>query len=419
MRGLVTVEEECSVVRLVHYTTQDFLERYLTTWIPNAQQDLTTTCLTYLSFDAFRNGKCSDQGAMRERLQSNRFLEYAANHWGQHASTAQSKVQQLASTFLLHGGLFQNCMEAMFATQQSTSTLDSLDSLTWYTMSPIQYAAQQNLCEITQELLDRLRKRSVNSLDLSDLNVALKIAAVCGHINMATLLISHGASFDPRNLNELLCIVVREGYRDMSKMLLDKGACVEAIDKDAQIPTLSLAAGRGHQEVVQLLLDTDADIELAQQYQPGGTALLAAVLHNQIEVVKMLISSGAEVDAGTWFDDSPLHLAAENGHGELATILLEAEAIVDITRGGNGSALCVAAMRGHAEVVKTLLDAGADITIRYQGSTSLMLATRHGHRDVVKLLVARGADVGGHNLEDLLKSTESLECVWATRRRRT
>src|SRR5579862_8972169 len=51
--GLVTVDEESDIIRLVHYTTQEYFERTQTSWFPDAHGDIATTCVAYLSFDTF------------------------------------------------------------------------------------------------------------------------------------------------------------------------------------------------------------------------------------------------------------------------------------------------------------------------------------------------------------------------------
>ena len=54
--GLVTVDEESKVIRLVHYTTQQYFERTLAAWAPWAHVVLANTCLTYLSFESIGGG---------------------------------------------------------------------------------------------------------------------------------------------------------------------------------------------------------------------------------------------------------------------------------------------------------------------------------------------------------------------------
>lgn len=49
--GLVIVDKESNIVRLVHYTTREYFERIRESWNPGAQQEIALTCLTYLSFN--------------------------------------------------------------------------------------------------------------------------------------------------------------------------------------------------------------------------------------------------------------------------------------------------------------------------------------------------------------------------------
>ena len=91
--GLVTVDEGSKYIRLVHYTTQDYLERTLVKWAPNAEPVLARTCVTYISYDNYpehpRNCKIKpywhlEHGYMLVSLGSP-LLEYALNYWHFHA----------------------------------------------------------------------------------------------------------------------------------------------------------------------------------------------------------------------------------------------------------------------------------------------------------------------------------------------
>jgi hypothetical protein len=50
------VNGENSVIRLVHYTTQEYFERTREKWFPNVEAEITRICVTYLSFSALRAG---------------------------------------------------------------------------------------------------------------------------------------------------------------------------------------------------------------------------------------------------------------------------------------------------------------------------------------------------------------------------
>ena len=72
--GLVTVDEESKIIRLVHYTTQEYFERTQKDWFPNAESDITIICITYLSFHVFENGYCQTSDELENRLHSNLFF---------------------------------------------------------------------------------------------------------------------------------------------------------------------------------------------------------------------------------------------------------------------------------------------------------------------------------------------------------
>jgi hypothetical protein len=97
--GLVVVDQESAVIRLVHYTTQEYFERIRDAWNPDAQTRMASTCLTYLSFSIFKTGSCSSDEKFEERLRGSQFLDYAAKHWGEHALTVEDQICDLACTF--------------------------------------------------------------------------------------------------------------------------------------------------------------------------------------------------------------------------------------------------------------------------------------------------------------------------------
>ncbi|KAH8728254.1 ankyrin repeat protein, partial [Phaeosphaeriaceae sp. PMI808] len=76
--GLVTIDEQSQIIRLVHHTTQDYFERTRKRWFPDAQTDIATTCVAYLSFTSFETGFCPTDKDFEARLQSNILYDYAA-----------------------------------------------------------------------------------------------------------------------------------------------------------------------------------------------------------------------------------------------------------------------------------------------------------------------------------------------------
>ena len=66
--GLVTIDEESEIIRLVHYTTQEYFERTQSHWFPDAQTNITKTCVTYLLFKEFESGICQNDKEFEKRL---------------------------------------------------------------------------------------------------------------------------------------------------------------------------------------------------------------------------------------------------------------------------------------------------------------------------------------------------------------
>ena len=97
--GLVTVDEESNIIRLVHYTTQEYFQRTQRQWFPNAHTNITTICVSYLSFDEFERGICQNRREFEQRLQSNKLYHYAAHNWGHHARKTSTSCQCVIEFF--------------------------------------------------------------------------------------------------------------------------------------------------------------------------------------------------------------------------------------------------------------------------------------------------------------------------------
>jgi hypothetical protein len=111
--GLVIVDKASNNIRLVRYTTQEFFKTIRNTWILTAQQEITATCLTYLSFKSFRSGSCHNDKEFEERCDKNVFLDYAVRYWSRHAETVQKQVFELTSKFIQNNNLLSCAVQKM------------------------------------------------------------------------------------------------------------------------------------------------------------------------------------------------------------------------------------------------------------------------------------------------------------------
>jgi hypothetical protein len=92
--GLVVIDKESEVIRLAHYTVQEYFQDALTRWFPNAHRDIANTCVSYLSFEDFSGGPVKTHEEGRERLEKPLFT-YAVDYWGHHTSVGSFCTPQL------------------------------------------------------------------------------------------------------------------------------------------------------------------------------------------------------------------------------------------------------------------------------------------------------------------------------------
>ena len=152
---------------------------------------------------------------------------------------------------------------------------------------------------------------------------------------------------------------------------------------------------------VQTELDKGTDVNAKRE--DGSTPLHGAAEGGHGEIVKMLIAAGADLHAttvpmlggGGW---TPLHSAARQGHRGIVELLIEKGTDVNAMDSYGKSALHDAALEGHKEIVELLITKGADLNAEsgYYG-TPLHVAAGIGHEEIVELLIANGADM---NLKD-------------------
>jgi len=126
------------------------------------------------------------------------------------------------------------------------------------------------------------------------------------------------------DINSQLRIAAGLGRMNEVSSLLDRGADANSPGPGTeQVPAggtaLMLAVARNHQDVVRLLLSKGADPNQADQ--GGGTALIYASWKGNIEIVRMLLKHGANRNATTRDGRTPLTVARNAGHSEIATLL--------------------------------------------------------------------------------------------------
>ena len=221
-------------------------------------------------------------------------------------------------------------------------------------------------------------------------NTALIRAACLGKTEVVRQLLDRGADIEAKDKNGETALIRAAwvGETKVVRLLLDRGADIEAKDKDGET-ALIWAACLGEAEVVRLLLDRGANIEAKGRH--GYTALMVSAINGRIGIIKILLAAGANMGAKNENGETALILAERKGQDQVSDLLR-------VTGVRYSADLRHAAKVGDVALVSRLLDKGSDIeSMDNTGETALSWAAKQGQTEVVKLLLDRGADIEAKN----------------------
>ncbi|GFR28392.1 uncharacterized protein TNCT_638791 [Trichonephila clavata] len=290
----------------------------------------------------------------------------------------------------------------------------NLDAVTSSGSTPLHLAARNGHLEVVKYLIDKevdLTVKNTNGKTPKDLATEkgytgivklleqvqqdrLIDAAKQGDLSMVKKLIDQIAGSE---VDYKLHWAVENGYTEVVRLLIEKGADFKEVDKDGWTP-LRIAAASDKLEVVQYLVDKGADFKCATK--DGWTPLHNAASDGKLEVVQYLVDKGANFKCATKDGWIPLHWAAFEGSLEVVRYLVDKEADFRCADKNGMTPLCLAALQNKLKVVQYLVDKGADFKwASKNGETPLHRAAAIGGLEVVQYLVDKGADFKCANKE--------------------
>lgn len=401
--GLVITDEESGIIRLVHYTTQDYFERTRQRWFQDAGNDIAQACNTYLSFELFKAGSCNPQG-YHDRLMENPFFEYAALHWAIHLNAVSAEFQPLIPKFLDDQGQVSaiaqvrvmHVPELLVFYEPAFNKVDQIheDIPVDDNADPGSYVHSRNYATLESYIHVAIRSHS-----LSNQIRSLHLAAWSGARSTVKALLNsqHQADVGDAWGRTPLWWASQGGHDDVVRLLLEHGANIDARDVELRTALIQAIIHRCHSTMV-LLLDKGAQCSAPDC--GDETPLSHAVGMGDIAAVGILLVRGAnpnEPDAGSSIIPAdfaqwcpPLSIAAYIGDDEIFKLLLAQPGIIaDLTAKSGRTALSYAAGAGHHSICTLLLRRGdvhpdsADL----RGRTPLSHAADNSREGVVKLLL--------------------------------
>jgi ankyrin repeat protein len=248
----------------------------------------------------------------------------------------------------------------------------------------------------------------------------LYLAAENGAAAMIRRLLQAGASpnhVDPATGQTVLMAATRTGDLDAVRTLLNAGADANATEPQLQFTALMLAAEAGHTPVVRALLDHEADARARTRTGPTPGPRLPCVNRTGCGSHGVGIIRGGLPERGKRDPIpgamTPLMYAAREGHIEIARMLLDAGADVNEADKNDIGPLLMAISNNHIGMARFLVDRGADIhAADWYGRTPLFAAIeirnvdlhyvtfehmvtaedRRDALDFIRFLLERGAD---------------------------
>jgi ankyrin len=266
------------------------------------------------------------------------------------------------------------------------------------------------------------RASAANRLGVS----ALSIAAVNGNAAIIARLLDAGV--DPNTADAtgetVLMTASRTGVADAVRVLLARGARVDAREPEFQQTALMYAAREGHSETVTLLLAHKADPN-AQTRKGPIPPFVPPCKGTGCGSEGVGINRGGLPDRGRRLEAkgglTPLLYAARDGHAGAARLLLDAGADIELADVNGIRPLLNALINNQLDVARLLIERGANVNADdFWGRTPLWAAVDYRNLDmnnrdqdsptdngvdrgpvleIIKLLIAKGANVNARTRE--------------------
>jgi ankyrin repeat protein len=203
--------------------------------------------------------------------------------------------------------------------------------------------------------------------------------------------------------------IQQEGYIQNDSLTVRASVTVKSssttIDKDDAELYLKYAVEDGNPEAVKTCLAQGAGVNCKfkdDMYTPLHTACSSSTVKGSLDVLNLLLERGADANSCNKWKETPLLIAANNGHTTAVKALLKNAADPSLCSEAGWSALTFAAHKGYDDIVTLLLKANAPVNCQVTEDLSTPLhkacaGSKAGHLSAVRQLLAAGADVHALN----------------------
>lgn len=232
----------------------------------------------------------------------------------------------------------------------------------------------------------------------SDGRTALRAAVFSGHENIVKLLLRYGADVNKCDIEQrsVLQVAIYMGHYSIVACLLSSGANInheDLIGRGMLSTAIYTTNKRSQLDVIKLLIKYGAQLE--QLDKNNQTPLILAAQENQIKCVELLLNNGADIDAIDSQQYTPLTYAVKNKFNELVDYLLNnRNAATHILDKDGRSILSISCAIGAEKIVRMLMNRDMDEMHRDNyGWTPLHEATYNEHLNICVMLLNYGSEI--------------------------
>lgn len=425
--GLVTIDEESSTIRLVHFAVEEYFRSKRDEIFHGGTTEIAEACLIYLSFDAFGSGPCEHESQIRSFIAEYAFLGYSTFYWGDHVRNSQNErienmafdlirfipvlafAQQISRYSSGYRRKYWKKKEAITQTALHMASrfglertvrhlldleLYPVDVPTHIGTTPLMYAACHGHISVMRILLDA----NADPYKESWYGTSLHIAAERGNCDSIVQLLTAGIDVnikDSHGRTALEC-ALDMGRSTAMLLLLDRGANIVSSDLSSMLSEIIGLMMRSERKDLMRKLDQQI-VDAITRLGEGHTSLLGwAVCSDKLEVLRFLISHGVNVNSQDPSGQTPLHFATACSSTRNMRVLLEHGAEVDAQDKNGLTPLFYALRFPSTERAEVLLKSGASLHVqdRY-GWTPIQVAAACGTTQTLQVLGEYSADVEG------------------------
>ncbi|KAH7075546.1 hypothetical protein BKA63DRAFT_300109 [Paraphoma chrysanthemicola] len=452
--GLVVVEKGSNLVRLVHFTAQEFFNSLDRDWRQAEQLEMARICLTYLCFDEFKmkqrqEAEAADNEAAELFRMGPGWLLHVGGLWGSgwghgsYDSIRSGQIQEISLPVSTTGGTtaFLN-YAANFWALHARACQSDVEALALRLLVDQYFAAHAFVN--AKSLHDHWAYLRINNGQTSTRITGLHLVAATGLEHLCRKLLDlvdttasiHADAKDDGGRTALIW-AAHHGHEEVVKMLLARDDVRHDREDHRRDIALNYAARQGQTAVVRLLTETERVMTnnvwnsyaahvmthtwerhkirywVCRENAFGETAIVLAALEGHAETVRLLHehdeeSLNREVMFGLW----PIHIAAQRRPASVMKLLIDDYNVAaDIEDPKGYSPFVLAADWNNEEIVryflqekKQLLEDRPDMVVK----AAKVAAANWKRGAILKLIVEEAGSIFTRpHLDELLDAAVS------------